>query len=229
MQLLYLLIDFSAVFIPIIFSFHPKISFHKEFPYVFPAIILSAIPFIIWDIYFTSLGIWGFNKRYITGYYIFNLPIEEALFFICIPYACLFTYHSVKIFLSSSKRINSTKLFPILFSVVLLIISINDRDKSYTLYSFISTAFLISLIVFMVRPSWLYTFWITYIFLIIPFLIVNGILTGTGPDEPVVWYNNLENMGLRIQTIPIEDFTYGLELILLNVFFYETIKIRSTN
>ena len=63
-----------------------------------------------------------------------------------------------------------------------------------------------------------------YLFLLIPFFIVNGILTGTGLEAPIVWYNNQENLGVRLLTIPIEDAFYGFELILLNVFFYEKWK-----
>jgi ligand-binding SRPBCC domain-containing protein len=54
-----------------------------------------------------------------------------------------------------------------------------------------------------------------------PFLIVNGILTGSFLADPVVWYNNQENLALRIFTIPIEDFVYGLLLFLMNVTIYE--------
>jgi lycopene cyclase domain-containing protein len=63
-----------------------------------------------------------------------------------------------------------------------------------------------------------------YLFLLIPFFIVNGILTGTGLEAPIVWYNNQENLGVRLLTIPIEDTFYGFELIVLNVFFYEKWK-----
>ena len=62
--------------------------------------------------------------------------------------------------------------------------------------------------------------------LLIPFFIVNGILTGTGIDEPVVWYNNAENLSIRILTIPIEDIFYGFELIILTIYFQELFKIR---
>ena len=53
------------------------------------------------------------------------------------------------------------------------------------------------------------------------FLLSNGILTGTGLDSPVVWYNDLENFSIRMGTIPIEDSLYGLLLILSNILAFE--------
>ena len=62
----------------------------------------------------------------------------------------------------------------------------------------------------------------------IPFLIVNGLLTGTYLDQPVVWYNNMENSSYRLLTIPYEDIFYGFDLLLINTIIYEHFKKSST-
>ena len=60
-----------------------------------PGLLIMDSIYIIWDILFTYLGVWGFNNKYLIGYNIFNLPLEEWLFFICIPYASLFIHYSI--------------------------------------------------------------------------------------------------------------------------------------
>ena len=41
-----------------------------------------------------------------------------------------------------------------------------------------------------------------------PFLLVNGVLTGLLDSvSPPVWYNDSENLGLRLMTIPVEEFS----------------------
>jgi lycopene cyclase domain-containing protein len=60
--------------------------------------------------------------------------------------------------------------------------------------------------------------------MLIPFFIVNGILTGTGINEEVVWYNDEENLGIRLLTIPVEDIFYAFSLILLNLLLFKKFK-----
>ena len=74
------------------------------------------------------------------------------------------------------------------------------------------------------KVYWLAKLVSIYPVLLIPFFIVNGILTGSGLEQSVVWYNNSEILGIRLLTIPIEDIFYGFELILINVFLYEYFK-----
>ena len=60
-------------------------------------------------------------------------------------------------------------------------------------------------------------FWFAYLVHLIPFLLVNGVLTGAVTNEPVVFYNVDEIIGLRIVTIPIEDTIYALTCLLIPI------------
>ena len=221
MNLLYFYINIGAFIIPFLFSFHPQIQFYKKWKFLFPAILLTAIVFLIWDIYFTELKIWGFNPTYIIGKYFYQLPLEEVFFFVAIPYASLFTYHCFSIFIN--KQVlkvyeNYITLFLLFFCSFIGLLFYN---KLYTFSTFISLAILLASLKYIFNVNWLNRFYFTFLIILIPFTIVNGILTGTGINQPVVWYNDHENLGLRILTIPVEDVFYGMFLLLLNTSFYE--------
>ncbi|MDN3584578.1 lycopene cyclase domain-containing protein [Mucilaginibacter flavus] len=220
MKFTYLLIDFFTLIFPLLFSFHPKLNFFKTWNALFPSIFFSAIPFVAFDIYFTHLKVWGFNPQYISGYFIANLPVEEIAFFFCIPYACLFTYHCLKQLLPIRSTIENSQVVSAFFLAGSLLITFLFRQELYTVFTFISLLFLLIVAQYICRVNWLRRFYLTYLLLLLPFFIVNGLLTGTGPDQPVVWYNNLQIAGPRLLTIPVEDIFYGMDLILLNLLFY---------
>ena len=58
---------------PLALSFDKKVAFYKNWKYLFPAMVIPALLYIAWDIYFTSKGVWSFNDRYITGIKLVNL------------------------------------------------------------------------------------------------------------------------------------------------------------
>ncbi|NNF02110.1 MAG: lycopene cyclase domain-containing protein, partial [Bacteroidia bacterium] len=64
----YFLIDIFSIVIPLIFSFHPKLRFDKSFRSFIPAMAVVAVVFIVWDIYFTEIGVWGFNPIHLQGW-----------------------------------------------------------------------------------------------------------------------------------------------------------------
>ena len=219
MSLYFKVLLFSFI-IPFIFSFNSKIKFNKYFFPLFITLLVSAIPFILWDIYFTYLGVWGFNAEYHSHIFLINLPVEESLFFIIIPFCCLFTYFVFKKFKKFNLRYN--KVILRLFSLILFVISLIFYERAYTFsVSLLSALFMLN--ISFSKSKWNGYFFSTYIIIsLIPFIIVNGILTGfLDANTPPVWYNNNEIIGIKFFTIPIEDFFYNFILLYANFFLFE--------
>ncbi|WP_316788601.1 lycopene cyclase domain-containing protein [Pedobacter frigoris] len=221
MKYTYLLIDFFTIIVPFIFSFHPKLNFYKTWKAFFPAVILTGLIFILWDVYFTSIGVWGFSQQYLIGTKLWNLPIEEILFFFCIPYACVFTYHCLDIFIQKTLNQKQEHALTLSFIICFALVGFFAHDKIYTMVTFFGLSFILLLAKYLLRISWLAKFYVIYGVLLLPFVIVNGLLTGTGLENPVVWYNEAEILGFRILTIPVEDVFYGMGLIFINLLLYK--------
>jgi lycopene cyclase domain-containing protein len=212
---LYLLINLAVLAIPLAFSFHPAVNFAAKFRYYLPAILLSAVVFIAWDMIFTYLGVWGFNAQYLTGIRLLNLPIEEVLFFFCIPYACLFTNYAVTQLMKKDHLFPHQELITSSLIVICLIGGIYNMGRMYSSATFLIAGFFLAYHLLKIRANYMGRFYFSFFLLLIPFLIINGILTGSFTDEPVVWYNNAETTGIRVGTIPVEDFLYSLLMMLV--------------
>lgn len=217
---LYLALDLGSLFVPFLFSFYPKKHFASTWRAWVPALVIPASLFILWDEWFTVMRVWGFNETYLTGIVIGHLPLEEVLFFLCIPYACLFTYVAVNHLKKEDPLPNRGQRVTWVLVVGLLAIAIRNYDRWYTCVTFISLAALL-LVLDGLKAPYLGRFYFSYLFILVPFFLVNGILTGTWIEHPVVWYNGDEIIGIRIGTIPFEDTFYGMLLILMNVAIYE--------
>lgn len=214
MQYLYLWLNLGSFIVPFLFSFHPRLRFYKRWKGFFLGTLVMMAVFIPWDIIFTINGFWGFNPDYLSGIYILHLPLEEWLFFICIPYACIFTHYALVELLPDVKLSErAVSVIYIALVSVLVICLWYNYDKWYTLVNF-SYALIILGIVYNWRKQIYARFFLTYLVILIPFFIVNGVLTGTGIQDEVVWYNNDENLGIRLGTIPIEDTIYNLGMLL---------------
>lgn len=210
---LYATLLLASIAVPFGLSFDRKLRFYTLWKKLFPAILLMAVPFVLFDVYFTNQGHWGFNPQYHSDLKIWGLPLEELLFFILIPYASLFLHYSFILYFPRVRL--SEKMATILayiFIIALIIIAIIYHQKAYTFYTAIQTSIILGLGLWFNR-SILQSFFVTFLLILIPFLIVNGILTGSFIEGEVVWYNNVENLGIRLFTIPIEDITYGFTLI----------------
>ena len=223
----YFLILACSIAGPLALSFDKKVAFYKKWKYVFAAMLLPALFFIVWDGTFAKMNVWFFNEKYIiTKPFIYNLPLEEVLFFFVVPYCCTFIYECVRCYFPALKSTKQSDTVLFSLGIVLLIFSIFTSHLYYTFYTCIFLAAFI-FIFFILRKSFYSfnstVFLIAYLIILIPFLIVNGFLTAI----PVITYNNAENLATRIYTIPVEDIFYGMLLVMMNIVAYEKLLKRS--
>lgn len=222
-QLTYLLINILTCFFPVVLSFDKKVHFYQKWKFIFPGLLISGALYLIWDYIFTIQNVWSFNPSYIIGIKFFDLPLEEILFFITVPFACIFIYECLKVYFNPkiNQKISRGITYFLIIACIILLFFFYDR-----LYSFINfSTLLIILIYTLVKPIKLNMgqFYLAYLVSLVPFYIVNGILTSI----PIVLYNNTENMGLRVGSIPFEDHFYSMSLILLNLIFFEYFRSRN--
>tara|TARA_B100000795_G_C22797711_1_gene440227 strand:+ start:366 stop:1049 length:684 start_codon:yes stop_codon:yes gene_type:complete len=222
----YLLVNIGAVLVPLIFSFHKKLNFYENWKPFWKSTFITSGIFISWDIIYTYIGVWEFNQEHLIGVNLFNLPIEEYLFFICIPYASVFTYHCLGILINKDYFSNYVSKISTLMVITFLLVGIITIPKLYTSVTFILLALTIFTLQWILKVSWLSRFYFSYLIILFPFFIVNGILTGWLLTNPVVVYNDLENLNIRCNTIPIEDVFYGMLLLITNIGFYEFFKSK---
>ncbi len=220
----YLFVNLACVIVPFFASFYVKHAFYKDWKPFFKANIIVAVLFIIWDYYFTKEGIWGFNSDYLLGIYLGNLPIEEILFFICIPYACVFSYFAFQYIIKENPFQKVQSVLTYVLMALFFIIAILSFSKLYTFITFLSTSLFLTFLAFnKVNLSYHY---LSYAFILPFFLLSNGVLTGSFLVEPIVWYNDAENLGIRLFNIPIEDTIYGMLLIFMNIELYNYFKCK---
>ena len=227
----YFIILGASIAGPLLLSFDQKVAFFRQWKFLFPAMIFPALFFIVWDIIKTKSGVWSFSDAHIIGSKIYSLPLEEILFFLIVPYCCVFIYACMRAYFPSIAGKNWGRIVLMLFLPLFAVTAFLSYGKNYTFYtSFFNLLFIGALFIF---KKWFKdfdasSFFVSYAVIVIPFLIVNGFLTAI----PVVSYNDTENLGIRIfsflpwpmHNIPVEDIFYGMLLIMMNVALFEKFR-----
>ncbi|MDG1252616.1 MAG: lycopene cyclase domain-containing protein [Schleiferiaceae bacterium] len=211
---LYLIIDLLIFLGPLTRAFEPRIYYIGKWKRLLGATLIVMALFIPWDIAFTHQGVWGFTDRYLIPWDFFGLPLEEILFFVVVPWACYFIFEVLQLFFPWKTTHRMTYLLTLVAGLALIAFALRHAQQSYTFWTFLLLAASFGL-VYVWKPWWLAAFLRSWALAMLPFLVVNGILTGSGLEEPIVWYDNLQNLGIRIGSIPIEDAFYGMLMMLI--------------
>lgn len=226
----YLLLNLGTLAYPLAQSFERRLRYYQNWKYLWPGILANGAFFLAWDVFFTRMGVWSFNNDYLLGTYILNLPVEEWLFFITVPFACVFIYECVKYFFGTQLLKRAAVPLALGLAAVLAAVALANTGRWYTGVKLGSTALFLVLHVWVFGNRYFGTFFVAYLFTLLPFALVNGTLTYL----PVVRYNDAENLGIRLRhitgidflNIPVEDTVYSLLMLLITVSVYEFVKER---
>lgn len=226
---LYWYLHLFALICVVPMSFERRVHYYTYWKALFPALFIGAAVFLIWDSYKTAIGVWGFNPAHYT-FLLGNLPIEEWFFFITFPFASIFIYESLNYY-SPKDRIAPIEpyLTPALIAFF-LVVGILYWQHAYTATTFLACAGFLLYHYLFITPRYRSRFYLGLLVGYIPFIIVNGALTGTFTQQPVVVYNPEEYLGIRFLSIPLDDFAYNfiLEFSVITLYEYFKRKMKLT-
>jgi lycopene cyclase domain-containing protein len=232
----YLWVDLGVLLIPLVASFDKRVAFVKEWKAFWPACLLTMAGFVAWDVAFTQAGIWGFNPKHLIGIDLLGLPLEEWLFFIAVPYACVFSYACLKKYVPQSPLGMSHGVVTSVMLALTIGLALTFWERAYLGLTSALCAGWLGYAAWRWK-TYMSHFWVAFALLLVPFILSNGILTGisfweypvlhhnpSAIEDHIVWYNNLHNSGWRIFSMPVDDLLYGLLLIGINVSLFEGFK-----
>jgi lycopene cyclase domain-containing protein len=216
----YLIFNLIVISGPVIFGSFKHFHFWNRWRDVLLSSVIIGVPFIIWDALVTDKH-WMFNSQFTINFRLANLPIEEWLFFLTVPSACLFTWEMIiNRFEDSRIKFGSILRYGV-FVMPAIGLWLFAIGKQYTGLVFISITVAIFLDFYLRTDLVFQKRFYLYVLLIILFtLVFNGYLTW----RPVVLYGESYQVGFRIFTIPIEDFGYGFSLLFMCTTIYERLK-----
>lgn len=220
----YLIFNFLIIIGPFLVIIFSKTAVK---PLILPSMLsisLTAMFFLIWDHFATGL-FWIFNEKYITGLKITNLPVEEILFFLTVPFACLLLHVNL---MKRKKPIpyNATIIYFTLITASLFLalycLSLNLLYSGSVLLALCVTL-LTDGFILKTRLLFIKQYYIFLMMLFTLTFIFNYYLTA----RPVLIYNPEFNTNLRVLTIPVEDFIYSFILMLMTTSLYEYFKTKT--
>jgi lycopene cyclase domain-containing protein len=210
--------------VPFLFSFWGRPKFYRRIPYVLAAFFSVGVIFLAWDVWATARGDWGFSHEYTAGIRLLGLPLEEILFFLMIPYSCLFIYENLVCYFAD-RRLRIPRVLNALAVGACGITAIVFWGQNYTrtVMIFCGLFFLVT-IFFDHDMLESFLFWAYMAITYFPFFAVNYLLT----SPPIVWYDPRAIWGLRITTIPLEDFFYSFTMLSFYTLVYRIFRKKTS-
>lgn len=222
MKFQFFLIDFFIVLAPLLLSVFIKMQFYRKWKFTLLGISVTTILFILWDMFFTRLGIRDYHAERVWGLTIYNLPVEAILFYIVTAYTCLYIYECLRVYFPD-------KGHPLLGNIFGWLVV---AGSGWTIWFYFDQVFA-SITAILLLVTYLNHLWVTrgdylwhlmyaWVITSIPMGLVYGLLFGL----PITSFQPEFIIGIRLGPIPVEIFFYHLLFITWIIWVYERYKQR---
>lgn len=220
MKFLYVGFNVAIILSIIVASIFRK---NLKLPQVLPT-VCALITILELGVFFDVVVVgkfWSFSYDKTLGFSLFNIPFEEYLFFLTVPYICLLLWvylqQSITSQLIVKKTVGCWGIIMFLFIGWLAML-----HQTYYLSIVMVCIACICILQFLFN---------NFLVLQKNYLVFTGIvlvLTCMSDwyltAQKIIVYNPAVLIGVHILTIPLEDFIYSILMVLITVFIYETVK-----
>ncbi|WP_316842172.1 lycopene cyclase domain-containing protein [Pedobacter gandavensis] len=221
MNLTYLLLALSILLIPTLLLFVKKTNFNQTIKLAIPAVFITGLIFSLFAILFVIFNAWVFNPSYLSGVFLWLIPIEEGLFYMTSCLAGIAIYQALNAFFPE----NALDKFSLSFSNLMLGICIAmlffAHMKWYSTLSFGVLFLLVFYTEYINKLRFSYRFYRAYMVSLVLFYLAYGLISML----PVISYK--DTLDLRIGLIPFESHFYFMAMLLLSIYLFELFKSRS--
>ncbi|MEO6028026.1 MAG: lycopene cyclase domain-containing protein, partial [Candidatus Binatia bacterium] len=217
----YLVFNLVVIAGPVIAAQHAATTFRRRWLPALTAIVIVAVPFIVWDILVTGRH-WSFNPAYYSVH-LAGLPLGEWAFFLTVPLACLFTWEMVSGGVDPTPVRRPVVVWEATGILLVVAAAAWARGMEYTAVACAALAAALALdLTGGGRVSRHRRFAVFAVVVLGCTAVFNGYLTA----RPLVLYDPRYQLDVRLGTIPVEDFIYGLALVIANVTLFERLRDR---
>ncbi len=225
MNYTYLLINVALLLIPLILIYSMKMQQNRAVKFMLLAVFINVFVFSVPTEYLTQMKVIVFNPPYLTGFILWQLPIEELLFSLVMPFAGLAVY----IFLNTRFPDLKFEKYSLALSNILLGICIAilyfGYHNLYTLFTFLILLVFLLYVEYVNKIRFMYRFYRAWLVSLVPFYIAASIVNAL----PVIQYNEKETLIFNFLNVPFESPFYFMGMLLLTVYLFELFKSRAIN
>lgn len=199
-----LILGLAILVLPLLANLYFKIpDFKRVLTNFLKTYSVAGLGILFLNSFILERGDWSIASRYLSKINIGIIPVEFFLFFFAVPFAGIVLYEIINL-KYKEKRIALDNSFFYLFAFTFFALSIITANHSYTTNVFFLNGVLMLVVSYFKNANVFLTknFYIFTLLSLIPFIIIDAILTMT----PILTYKSASIIGFKVGSLAIEDF-----------------------